>query len=93
MTFLSTVAVCRLCSPNGCLTKPLLTGDGGATEGRDGEIAAERRERMDEGTHIGWRSALMAPVCFVIRSSVGGVKEKQAERKKEDRRPDRMDPE
>lgn len=29
---------------------------------------------MDEGMHISWRSALMAPVCFVIRSSVGGSK-------------------
>lgn len=34
---------------------------------------------------------LMAPVCFVIRSNVGRVKEKQAERKEEDRRPDRVD--
>lgn len=25
---------------------------------------------MDKGTGVGWRSALMAPVCFVIRSSV-----------------------
>lgn len=25
---------------------------------------------MEEGTGVGWRSALMAPVCFVIRSSV-----------------------
>lgn len=25
---------------------------------------------MDRGTGVGWRSALMAPVCFVIRSCV-----------------------
>lgn len=25
---------------------------------------------MDKGTSVGWRSALMAPVCFVIRSCV-----------------------
>lgn len=25
---------------------------------------------MEKGTGVGWRSALMAPVCFVIRSSV-----------------------
>lgn len=25
---------------------------------------------MDKGTGVGWRSALMAPVCFVIRSGV-----------------------
>lgn len=25
---------------------------------------------MDKGTGVGWRSALMAPACFVIRSGV-----------------------
>lgn len=25
---------------------------------------------MDQGAGVGWRSALMAPVCFLIRSSV-----------------------
>ena len=46
---------------------------------------------MDKGTGVGWRSALMAPVCFVIRNSVkrcrgrngGGQtagKEKEAEK-------------
>ncbi len=48
---------------------------------------------MAKGTGVGWRSALMAPVCFVIRSSVkrcrgrngGGQttgKEEQAERER-----------
>lgn len=41
---------------------------------------------------ISWRSTLMAPVCFVTRSSGGGgVKEKQAQPKTEDGRPDRAE--
>lgn len=27
---------------------------------------------MDKGTRIGWRSSLMAPVCFVIRRRIKG---------------------
>lgn len=47
---------------------------------------------MDKGTRIGWRSSLMAPVCFVIRRRIKGegVKEKEAEREKEDRCPERQ---
>lgn len=52
---------------------------------------------MDKGTGVGWRSALMAPVCFVIRSSVkrcrgrngGGQtagKEKETERERKSKR-------
>lgn len=52
---------------------------------------------MDKGTGVGWRSVLMAPVCFVIRSSVkrrrgrngGGQtmgKKKQAERERKTER-------
>lgn len=54
---------------------------------------------MDKGTNVGWRSALMAPVCFVIRSSVkrrrgGGQstgKEKE-DRKRTDIQTDRIEP-
>lgn len=52
---------------------------------------------MDKGTGVGWRSALMAPVCFLIRSSVkrrrgrngggqGTGKEKQAMRERKTER-------
>lgn len=49
---------------------------------------------MDKGTRIGWRSTLMAPVCFVIRSRVerdgvgGGGRRRN--RPKEDRCPQRQ---
>ena len=59
---------------------------------------------MDKGRGVGWRSALMAPVCFLIRSSVrrrrgrdggwsdGGQKEKQEDRKRTDIQTDRIKP-
>lgn len=31
---------------------------------------------MDKGTGVGWRSELMAPVCFVIRRSVKRCRER-----------------
>lgn len=51
---------------------------------------------MDKGTGVGWRSALMAPVCFVIRSSVrrrrgwsdDGRRERGQERKDDRKRTD-----
>lgn len=60
---------------------------------------------MDKGTGVGWRSALMAPVCFVIRSGVkrrrgrnGGWSDDEAKRngptekrrRREDRYPGRQ---
>lgn len=56
---------------------------------------------MDNGTRIGWRSSLMAPVCFVIRRRIKGMKggwggggegETGRERKRTDVQKDSMDP-
>lgn len=46
---------------------------------------------MDKGAGVGWRSVLMAPVCFVIRSSVrrgDGQRETGRERKGDRKRTD-----